>query len=243
MNKPVNYDWFSLDRDTLFTMMFLAHDRVVNQKLTVDQLHRKLTNQIKKFIPVKCKKVLDKTVEKSWVYVGGAYYSDLDEDGERAIEVNFNYNPKDKDLIINSKRFGRMCMTFADTVLHEIIHMRQHRRRNFKIIPDYPSTASRTRQRESQQYLGNRDEIDAYAFNSACELHERFSGKKTKIINYLNTSHSGAGKRTCSFVMYLKAFGHNHRHPIIKKYKKKIVSYLPQAEVGKPYRNSEWINY
>jgi hypothetical protein len=43
--------------------------------------------------------------------------------------------------------------------------------------------------------------------------------------------------------MYLKAFGHDHNHPIIKQVKKKVASYWPMAKVGKPYRNSEWINH
>jgi hypothetical protein len=41
--------------------------------------------------------------------------------------------------------------------------------------------------------------------------------------------------------MYLKAFQHDHDHPIIHRLKKKIVRYLPQAQVGKPYRNKDWI--
>jgi len=43
--------------------------------------------------------------------------------------------------------------------------------------------------------------------------------------------------------MYLKAFDHDHNHPIIKKVKKKVLQYLPNAEIGKPYRNKDWICY
>jgi hypothetical protein len=38
----------------------------------------------------------------------------------------------------------------ADTILHEIMHMRQYRRRKFKILPDYASTAEKTEQRAEQ---------------------------------------------------------------------------------------------
>jgi hypothetical protein len=121
--------------------------------------------------------------------------------------------------------------------------MRQHRRRNWKVLPNFPSTASRTKQREEQEYLGCRDEIDAYAFNIACELNDKFNSQKTKILNHLNVDQKSVRQRHSSYNMYLRAFGHDHNHVVIKKLKKKIVSYLPQAEVGKPYRSSEWINH
>jgi hypothetical protein len=45
--------------------------------------------------------------------------------------------------------------------------MRQFRRRNFKQLPDYASNAEKSEIREEQEYLGCKDEIDAYSFNIA----------------------------------------------------------------------------
>lgn len=243
MPNDTTFDWSQLNRDYLFGILYETSDNVINKTLTVDQLHSKLTRQIRKYLPIRFKKEFSTKVEPGWVYVGGAYYSDRDEDCEKAIEINFNYHTKNKKITLTPKRFSRLCIGFADTVLHEIIHMRQHRRRNWKTTPDFPSTANRIKQRQEQAYLGCRDEIDAYAFNSACELNDKFGGKRSKIISYLNADHKMSYARNSSYLMYLKAFGYNHNHPIIKKYKKKIVSYLGQAEVGKPFRTSEWINH
>ena len=121
--------------------------------------------------------------------------------------------------------------------------MRQHRRRGWKVLPDFPSTASRNKQRQEQQYLGCRDEIDAYSFNIACELNDKFDSKHSKISKYLNTNQKNLRKRRDLYTMYLTAFGHDHNHIVIKRLKKKVVSYLPQAIAGKPYRNSDWIGY
>jgi hypothetical protein len=240
--KDATFDWFQLDRDSLFGILYDTREKVVNQKLTPDQIHRKFVNQIRQYIPVKFKKIYDPKVEPGKVWIGGAYYSDYDADCKKCIEINFNYHNKTRAVKLSSRMFSRICLTFADTVLHEIIHMRQHRRRNWKVLPDFPSTASRTKQREEQKYLGCRDEVDAYAFNAACELTDMFSNKKTKIVNYINQDHKGRNVKNC-YLTYLKAFGHDHNHPVVKNLKKKIVSYLPQSEVGKPYKNSDWINH
>ena len=242
MKKDAAFDWFQLDRKTLFDILYQTHDKIVNQQLTPEQIQRKFKNQINQYIPVRFKKLYSTKVDPGKVWIGGAYYSDFDSEYKKCIEINFNYHNKTKPVKLSPRMFSRICSTFADTVLHEIIHMRQHRRRNWKTTPDFPSTASRTKQREEQGYLGCRDEVDAYAFNTACELHEMFNGKRTKIVNYINQNHKGRYTKNC-YIMYLKAFGHDHGHPVIKNFKKKIVSYLPQAEVGKPYRNSEWINH
>ena len=135
-----------------------------------------------------------------------------------------------------------MCLSIADAVLHEIMHMRQFRRRKFKVLPDYESNAEKTELRNEQGYLGCSDEIDAYSFNIACELFEKFKGSKRDIINYLNQNQKNKRRKHNSWRMYLKAFEHNHDHPIIKRVKKKVVRYLVAAEIGKPYRNKDWIS-
>jgi hypothetical protein len=136
-----------------------------------------------------------------------------------------------------------MCTTIADTLLHEIIHMRQFRRRNFKQLPDYASNAEKSELREEQEYLGCSDEIDAYGFNIACELMNKFGKNNVQVVNYLNENQKSKKRRPNSWRMYLKAFEHDHNHPIIQRVKKKVVRYLPAAEVGKPYRNKDWINW
>jgi DNA-binding NtrC family response regulator len=130
----------------------------------------------------------------------------------------------------------------ADTVLHEIMHMRQYRRRKFKDLPDYASTAARAEKRQEQEYLGNSDEIDAYSFNIACELLDKFHGNTKKAVNYLNEHQKGLRRRHNCWRMYLKAFDYEHNHPIIQRVKKKVIRYMPHALNGKPYRNKDWID-
>jgi hypothetical protein len=89
--------------------------------------------------------------EDGIIYIGGCYYGDDDQENQkRFIEIVFSYFIWDYSLKITEYRFKRMCEVFADTILHEVIHMRQYRTRNWKAIPGYESTAHSGQQRKNQ---------------------------------------------------------------------------------------------
>lgn len=242
-NYTATFDWSLLTRHTVSGLLYTLEPEVVKQKITVSEFHKKITNLLKKHIPVRVRKSYCEKVDPGFVYIGGTYFSGYDEDDLKCIEIVFQYRTTQKTLNLSPKRFSGICTNIADTLLHEIMHMRQFRRRNFKYLPDYASNAEKSEIRQEQSYLGCSDEIDAYAFNIACELHDKFAGDKTAIVNYLNENQIGKRRRHNSWRMYLKAFQHDHNHSIIRRIKKKVVRYLPQAQIGKPYKNKDWINY
>lgn len=238
------FDWSSLDRAGLATYLWLLAPKIVNERMDTAQFHTLISKHLKNFLPLRVAKQFDRTKKTAnMILIGGCYYSDKDKSHHRSIEILMVYNPTDDSLKINKRRFWRICCGIADTILHEIIHMRQFRRREFKYLPEYESTAKKTAQRLEQVYLGCSDEIDAYGFNIACELLDNFNGDQSQIINYLDTNKRVAGRQSNSWKMYLKAFNHDHDHIIIKRLKKKILRYLPAAALGKPYRNKDWISY
>lgn len=241
--SKTKFDWSSLTRSGLSSMLLSVSDKVVGIQHTPKSLHRILSNHVKKHLPIKVAKSNNPKVNFGYVYVGGAYYSDLDKEQQKCIEIAFNYNPFDEFITISKRRLSQMSMVFADTILHEIIHMRQYRRRKFKYLPDYDSTAKKIEKRDMQSYLGCSDEIDTYGFNIACELHSRFKGNRKSIIKHLSVNQKYVrGKEDC-WKMYLKAFDHDHNHKIIQRVKKKVIRYLPRAEEGKPFKSSDWICY
>ena len=240
--KRAKYNWSTLDRKSLYHILWQAYPEIVNKKLTANKIKSICSKHIRSVLPVKVTKKPDACVDSGWIYIGGTYYSDFDRQRKECIEVNFVYNPLDEHVKINKYRFSRMCKIFADVILHEIIHMRQYRRRNFKIIPDYESNAEMQDLRREQNYLGCSDEIDAYSFNIACELLEKFRFDKKQVIKYLGKKHKRGYLQSSSLRSYLKAFQYDHNHKIIKRLKKKVIRYLPHAELGKPYRNKDWIN-
>jgi len=236
------FDWSILDRSSLIEYFYSLYPEICDQKLSVDRIHTRIAKHIKKYAPVRISKSKDVKVDEGWIWVGGTYYSDWDREKRQCIELVLVYNLFQDKIILTRRRYERMCYSMADTLLHEIMHMRQYRRRKFKDLPDYASTAAREEKRQEQEYLGNSDEIDAYSFNIACELIDKFRGNHKQAIDYLNENQKGKHRRHNCWRMYLKAFDHDHNHPIVQRVKKKVIRYIPHALNGKPYRNKDWIN-
>jgi hypothetical protein len=235
------FDWSNLDRSTIIQQVQTLSPKLCDRTISVWEFHNTLTRFLKKSFPITVTTGLDPKVKNHKMFIGGTYYSDHDEDDKKCIQLNFFYNPEFEDFKVSKQRFKSICVTIADTLLHEIIHMRQYRRRDFKSLPNYASSASSSKIRSEQEYLGCTDEIDAYGFNIACELLEKFKGDQRAVIKYLNTDLKGNCGNGGSWKMYLKAFEHDHKHEIIKRVKKKVIRYLPRAEVGKPFKSRDWI--
>ena len=237
-----SFNWSLLDRNSLYSMLYKAGKHLIGKKLLVDDVHSLLSKHIKSHLPVKVKQVKGVVAQEGLMYMGGTYYSEYDENNQRQVEVVFSYNMFDEHLTVTRYRWQRMCILFADTILHEIIHMRQYRARGFKTLPGYESTAHFAKQRRDQEYYGDRDEMGAFSFNIACELIDRFGFDLDTISEYINSNQAKNHKRT-SYYRYLKAFEFDHNHKIMKKIKRKILSQLPYAHAGKPFRTPDHLTY
>ena len=223
-------------------MVAKAKDLCVNKDLTIDQFHKKITNHIKKYMPIRSRKSRETQVDFGRVYVGGVYHTMYDMERQKSIELCLAYNPFDEKVPMTTRRFNRFCVRVADVLLHEVIHMRQARKRKFKNLPGYSSKAESTKQRKEQEYLGDNDEIDAYAFNMACELHEKFKGDMNKIVEYLNSEQKGKRRHYDTWRTYLKAFDYDQNHKIIKRIKKRSIYYLSRSQIIKPFQSKDWIH-
>lgn len=242
MDSVKSFDWTIIDRDLLIAIVALSANSIIDQKLTPAEFSAKIRNHLRFFkLPINVRSTYHKQTDRSSVWVGGLYDSIKDFSNLTAITIRLQYNPNDPYIRLSRLRFKRLCIGIADTILHEMIHMRQYRRRDFRPISGYESMAESSRQRSEQMYLGHNDEIDAYSFNIACMLHSRFRNNSSKITQYLNNSFEDKRLKSNAYLMYLKTFDHDHSHPVIKKLKKKILYYLPYAELGKPYKTSDWL--
>jgi hypothetical protein len=243
MTKAATYDWSALDRDLVAEMISYASVSTVGKSLSPTKFASKIRSIFRFFaIPVKVRSNYKTETDKNAVWVGGLYDGSADKKGKTSITISLQFHSKDSTVKIKSPLFKRMCYSVADTLMHEIIHMRQYRRRNFKDIPGYHSTASLAKKRNEQIYLGHNDEIDAYSFNIACQLLDRFNSDGRKVANYLNKDLNDRRYKKDGYRMYLDTFDHDHSHRVIKKLKKKVINYLPNAlEVAKPYKTSDWL--
>jgi len=225
-------------------MLYSAGRELVGKKIEVKELQKQLSTHIKAHLPVKVvRRQNDHSQKRGLIYMGGTYYSEYDSNGyTRFIEVVLCYHPLDSVIKLTEYRWTRLCQLFADTILHEVIHMRQYRSRNFKAIPGYESTAYLHKQRVNQEYYGDRDEMGAFSFNIACDMIDRFGYEPSVIRKYMDSMQSKKHKKT-TYHRYLSAFDWNHNHPRIRQMKKKILNQLEYAYVGKPFKTTNHLTY
>lgn len=242
VRKNHRFDWSSLTRQQIFNHFMQLAPKIVDKELTPIRIQKIFLTHAQKLAPITISRHQSMETDHQYVYIGGQYDSDYDSQSQIPIALIFQYHPFDDLISISFKKFKRSCMLIADTILHEIIHMRQYRRRDFASRPDYKSTATSERKRNEQGYMGNYDEIDAYSFNVACELYHHFKTDNKSVYRYLDSSNKH-NKKSPIYKWYLKTFDYDHNHPVIKKLKTKVIKYLPMAALGKPYKNNDWIWY
>lgn len=239
-----SFNWSQLDRKSLYNMLYTAGRDIVGKKLPVGVLQKHISSYIKSNLPVRVVRVQnDKKQKPNSIYMGGTYYSDFDKQGySRFIEIVLSYHPKNKAIKITDYRWARLSTLFADTILHEIIHMRQYRSRNFKDIPGYESTAYYHKQRITQEYYANRDEMGAFSFNIACDMLDRFGSDTKQIKRYLNSRQAKRHKHS-SWYEFLSAFDWDLDHVKVRQMRQKIFKQLEYAAIGRPFKTTTHMTY
>ena len=236
------FNWSELDRDTLYSYFYSLNKSIVGKSLTPKQIQKLISKHVKAWLPIKVVSTVVSDNKPGFVYMGGMYHSDYDKTYKTAIELNLHYHPSDTTLKITDYRFKRMSVRFADIMLHEMIHMRQFRARNFKLIPGYESTVANTKNRKEQSYFGDRDEMGAFAYNIACEMVDKFGYYPTQIKQYMDTNQVTRNKNLWWY-SYLKAFHFDHNHKIIRRMKLKVLRQLENAYTGKPFKTTNHLTY
>jgi hypothetical protein len=237
------FNWSALDRDNLYSMLYQLKPEIVDKRLSIAEITSILSKHIKQHIPLKVTSNRYKPVKPGEVWIGGAYHSYLDNAGnKRFIEVELAFPTTANTMKTSLYRWERMCRLFADTVLHEIIHTRQYRARNFKDIPGFESTAYYAKDRREQEYYGHRDEMGAHSFNLAQDMIDKF-GFDTKAIKEYLDSAVPKRVRPNGWGRFMKAFEYDHSHPKVIQMKRKIMTQLENAHCGKPFKTNNHLTY
>ena len=115
-----------------------------------------------------------------------AYYDpDGDEMDENPFEITIVF-PKDNPNVTMDKDGWREFATkIIDFLEHEMIHQAQYRSREFHPGRQYRSKHPDQSTSKIQEYLGNPDEIEAYAYNLSRELLRKTNNDYGRTINLL----------------------------------------------------------
>lgn len=150
-----------------------------------------------------------------------AYYDpDLDERKKIAIELVLVTNPNCNYLVLDSITWTRFVYSVADSLAHELIHMKQTRTREFEDVSVRHATAFNEHP-DAQEYLADPDEIDAYAYNIAQELKVHKNPMQK-----LNQIKDIKLEDSVNLWAYLHTFEKDPDHPVIKRLLKKVYKNL-----------------
>lgn len=151
--------------------------------------------------------------------VSGDYDSDADEAGKVPINLIFITHTVDRVLLWDDEDFKFISKQLADTLIHELVHMKQTRDRNFEpviIVDNLPDDDEEV----NRLYLGQDDEIDAYAYNIASELTDDDNQENFK--KYLSCPSLTPMDVSINLWNYMQVFEKNLNSQTLKRLMKKV---------------------
>lgn len=175
-------------------------------------------------LDLKVKPIRDKYLDSEVFYANGYYDPIDDQDGDQCIELQITHNFP-KDSVWYPENSKDILIQIFDTVVHELRHQRQYRKRKFKIGID--------RGQDHKEYLADPEEVDAYSISIAIELCRSLG--KTRALRYLpNIDKLGRFKIRDQFVspclsMYKAEFS-NPKDPIMRSLSKKVYIRLKKID-------------
>ena len=194
-------------------------DKFLDQVYPKDELIKQLAEIIAHRFRVNVLHTEAVEVDVNDVGINGYYDADDDEQCKIAIEVVLVTNPNSKFILFDQEKYTTFAVNLADVLIHELLHMRQYRARDFIPIDFCPNKYVDLD--EELLYLSNPDEIDAYAYNIADELRVHPNPiKKLSNLKEITLQDS------INLWAYLNAFSYDISSPPLKRLLKKVYKYL-----------------
>jgi hypothetical protein len=200
---------------------------LIGKNITPKNLARRLATHLNSRHPIRVKLHVNETaLDPDDFTIGAEYDTDLDENKKKHFIINLIVNhPKHMPLLITGDFADRFTIEIVEALVHEYQHQHQYRSRRHILNRGYVSQHKDSKIREDQEYLGQPDEIDAYAANIAARFY---------IMQQLNTNEP---VESLDLNQYYQTFG--LCHPVVKRLLKKIAinTYkLKENNYGKSYR-------
>jgi len=215
------FNWYAVCRKDLIDTVMFCKKILVGRGKSTNLFFDTIKYQLKKKYPILIRKKLSKDDN---IKIGGKFLVERDIHNKKSIIVEF-FLPNLTHINISSQYLLNIAKCIADTVLHELIHMRQYRSSNYR-INFYPSYFSMI-------------EIQAYSFNIACEMYDNILDK-TKMLSLIEKNKISEFSNTYNF--YLKLCNNNLQHIVMKKIKNQIKKYLPLVKKGFPFKSGKWLS-
>lgn len=191
---------------------------------------RRLSRHLNKTHTIRVKLITDvENLEIDDFSIGAEYDPDLDQQHKKQIIINLFINhPKTVPWYISDEVAKRFALELTEALVHEYQHQHQYRSRRYRMHKEqFISEHQDLSIKSEQEYLGNPDEIDAYAANIAARSW----------ILHLNSSVDGVVSICDSLDLetYIRVFG--SKHDVVKNLLNKIQENI--QELKSPITNKK----
>ena len=162
--------------------------------------------------------------------ISAHYEPDFDEEGDIAIFIKILFSKEGPASFTWSKNSKKYFLNkLKDALKHEVLHMKQHRDRNF-----HPGADGYISDKGTElEYMSRPDEIEAYAMNIGDEFIRKVG--KDGAVDLLRMA-----KKTAQFknkvgqflspdlLAYFALFNFDSNHPVVKRLLKKIYQHIQE---------------
>lgn len=210
-------------RAEVLSIMRDLEPQVVNVLFPVQDLIETLGEFIASRFRVDVVGAVSSDVDIEDININAYYDPDLDERKKVSIELVLITNPNANHIILDEMDWMNLCMLVADSLAHELIHMRSYRARDFEDVAVKHAMAFNEHP-DTQEYLADPDEIEAYAYNIAQELQTQ-KNPLSKLSNLKSVSINDS----LNLFAYVKTFDTDAKHPVLKRLLKKVYKHLKKS--------------
>jgi len=225
-----------IPRRNIRAILGKSKSKIINKNITIKSIADEIEKTLRRHYNVEISVQKSSKVSSSSIVVNAWYDEDNDKDGEET-PIGLNFIVSDPEVLLNldSVMWHKLSNEVADAVQHEYLHMTQYRNRGFIKPAKYRPKISKELKDfySSRVYLGNSDEIEAYALNISSELLNKYRTKQKTVANVKRLDKS-LFKASPNLFAYFMAFNFDSRHPVIRKLLKKVLLYI---ESQRPSRN------
>ena len=225
-----------IPRRNIKSLIGTVKSKIINRNITIRTIANELEKTLRRKYDLEVKVEKSSKVSSSSIVVNAWYDDDYDRTGDD-IPIRLNFIVSDPEVLLNldEKMWKKFSNEVADAVQHEYLHMTQYRNRGFVKTSKYKPKVTKEIKNfyDVKVYLGNSDEIEAYALNISSELLNTYRTKRKTIAN-LKRLDKSLFKASPNLFAYFMAFDFDSRHPVIRKLIKKVLLYV---ESQRPSRN------
>lgn len=176
-------------------------------------------------------------VDPDDIMINAFYDPDEDEEGGKPFELVVIFPEGADTVTMNGEGWREFATRVIDFLEHEMIHQAQYRSREFHPGRQYRSRQKDPTVKRSQEYLGNPDEVEAYAFNLSRELLRKTNNDYERALRLLKNFSQTAMTRdqagrllSPNLFGYFKDFNFDTTHPVLKTLMKKTYQFIQQQQ-------------